>query len=543
MDRFSFLRIPVQWLEDRLGIPTGTPKFLSEPLPEKVGWPHVLGSMLLALFALELLTGILLSFVYSPSPDSAHASVRYLNEEMKGGAWLRGIHHWGAYLMVAILGLHLLRTFLYAAYRKPREITWIVGVLLLLCVLAFAQTGFLLPWDQMAYWGTEVTIQIISTAPLVGSQVGQLLRGGTNIGGFALSRFYSLHTAILPLVTVLLILGHLFLIRRYGITAPWTNTDDSAPRKTPFYPYQTVRDSAAMLMIVTIVFLLAAVLPPELGNPADPSDNSVVPRPDWYFLFLFQLLHHFQGKWEVIGTFVLPNLGILLLLSLPFLDRNPSRKLSQRPVAIALAIVSICSWAYLTYAASAQKPETRGMISPRGLVASRTERVKRPSEVGGVYVLGKRCLQCHAMTAAGNRPLETLAQTQFPAGKPWLQSHLREFGKDTDLSEQEVNEILSVLRLVTNEQSHLLYTIPWPVRFGAHTFHVNDCINCHTVDGQGGKKGPDLTIRPLHSKEWHIQHIRDPQSVVSDSKMMEFPDFSDAEYSALADYILYLHSP
>ncbi len=535
--------MPGEWLENRLGLKTSAQEFLLEPLPDKIGWAHVLGSMLLALFIILLLSGVLLSFVYSPSPENAHASVRYLTEEMKGGAWLRGIHHWSAYLMVAVLGLHLLRTFVYASYRKPREATWIVGVLLLLCVLAFAQTGFLLPWDQMAYWGTEVTIRIISTAPVLGSKIGLLLRGGSTISSFTLSRFYSLHTVILPLITVLLILAHLLFIRRYGITAPWSNTDENPPRNTPFYPFQTVKDSAAMLFIVIVVFLLASLLPPSLGNPADPSDNSIVPRPDWYFLFLFQLLHYFQGKWEVIGTFVLPNLGILLLLSIPFIDRNPSRMLSRRPVAIALLVFAVCSWGFLTYAAVVQRPEEKTKQYPRGLSVSRSEKVKRPSEIGGIYVLQQRCLECHAMTAAGNRPLQILARNQFPAGGSWLKDHLEKNGRDGSLSNEQVNELMSVLRIVTNDQSHLLYTIPRPVRFGAHTFYTNFCINCHTIDGQGGKKGPDLTIRPLRSKEWHIQHIRDPQSVTPGSKMQEFSDFSNAEYSALADYLLYLHLP
>ena len=147
--------------------------FLNKPIPERVGWPHIFGSMLLALFTLQFLTGILLSFVYSASPDSAWKSVRYISEEMPGGSWIRGIHFWGASLMVIVLALHLIRTFIYAAYKKPRQFTWVVGVLLLLVMLAFAQTGYLLPWDQKAYWGTNVTIEIIRTAPILGPYIGR----------------------------------------------------------------------------------------------------------------------------------------------------------------------------------------------------------------------------------------------------------------------------------------------------------------------------------------------------------------------------------
>jgi ubiquinol-cytochrome c reductase cytochrome b subunit len=246
--------------------------------------------------------------------------------------------------MVIVIALHLLRTFLYAAYRKPRELTWIVGVLLLLCVLAFSQTGFLLPWDQMAYWGTEVTIRIIGSAPVIGPRIASFLRGGEVIGSFTLSRFYSIHTVILPLATVLLILGHLILIRRYGITAPWSRTGTEPLRNTSFYPYQTVKDSAAMLLILVVLFGMAVFIPVPLGSPADPGDNSIIPRPEWYFLFLFQLLHYFEGKWETIGTFFLPNLAILLLLLVPFIDRNPDRRLNRRLFAVFAAASCVLLW-------------------------------------------------------------------------------------------------------------------------------------------------------------------------------------------------------
>ena len=208
-------------MENRIRLKTVWRQFLEERLPDKIGWPHVLGSVLLALIAFQFLTGLLLSFVYSASPDGAHASVRYINQQMRGGAWLRSLHYWGASFLVVVAGLHLLRTFLYAAYRKPRELTWIAGVLLFFCILAFGQTGYLLPWDQRAYWGTNVTLQIVRTVPLVGPPLAQLLRGGDSVGALTLSRFYSLHVILLPIATILLVSFHLMLIRRYGITEPW----------------------------------------------------------------------------------------------------------------------------------------------------------------------------------------------------------------------------------------------------------------------------------------------------------------------------------
>src|SRR5262249_22553502 len=223
-------------------------KFLEEPLPDGIGWPHVFGSMLLALFGLQFITGILLSFVYAPSPLSAHQSVSYLLSGMKGGDWLRGLHYWGASFIVILPALHLIRTFVYAAYKRPRQFTWILGVLLLFSALAFAQTGYLLPWDQKAYWGTNVTIRIIETAPLLGPKIGYLIRGGERVGALTLSRFYSIHVVLLPIFTVFLILGHLYLIRRHGITKPWVNVDAPVEKRIPFYPYQMAKDATAMLV-------------------------------------------------------------------------------------------------------------------------------------------------------------------------------------------------------------------------------------------------------------------------------------------------------
>src|SRR5262249_1258941 len=154
--------------------------------------------------------------------------------------------------------------------------------LLLFSALAFAQTGYLLPWDQKAYWGTNVTIRIIETVPLLGPKIGYLIRGGERVGALTLSRFYSIHVVLLPLFTVFLILGHLYLIRRHGITKPWVNVDAPVEKRIPFYPYQMAKDATAMLVILLLLFFFASLLPTPLGRPADPNDATFNPRPDWY---------------------------------------------------------------------------------------------------------------------------------------------------------------------------------------------------------------------------------------------------------------------
>jgi ubiquinol-cytochrome c reductase cytochrome b subunit len=526
----------------------GIKEFLEKPIPERVGWPHVFGSMLLTLFVLQFLTGILLSFVYSASPDAAWKSVKYISEEMTAGAWIRGIHYWGASLMVILIGLHLIRTLLFAAYKKPRALTWIIGVFLLLVILGFAQTGYLLPWDQKAYWGTNVTIEIIRTAPLVGSFIGNLLRGGPVVSALTLSRFYTIHIVLLPLAAIFLITIHLLLIQRHGITAPWTRVGEIAARNKPFHPEQSAKDSTGMLFITALTLILAYLIPPHFGNPADPTDNTFVPRPDWYFLFLFQTLTYFEGPWEIVGTFILPNLGILLLLILPFLDRNPERRLRKRPLVVAAVIVGISLWSYLTYAAIQQTPKQPKWYPARGIELARAERIKRPSEVGGMHVLQEYCFSCHSLTAVGPKPsLQMLSRKYFPSGEIWLEQHLQKSGAEADLDKKETEQILSTLRVTAGNRPDLLYTIPPNVRVGARLFYSQSCTYCHKIDGQGGDqsevKAPDLTFRLLRTKQWHMQHIKDPRTLVPNSDMPPSLHGEPWEYAALADYIMYLHKP
>lgn len=549
----------LNWLENRIGAKTAWRQFLDERLPDRIGWPHVLGSVLLALLAFQFLSGLLLSFVYSPSPEGAHASVRYVSTEMRGGAWLRSLHYWGASFLVVFAGLHLMRTFLYAAYRKPRELTWIAGVLLLFCILAFGQTGYLLPWDQRSYWGTNVTLQIVGAVPVIGPAVAQFLRGGDSVGALTLSRFYSLHVIVLPIVSLLLIGIHLALIRRFGITEPWSRTNAAGTGRTPFYPYQMAKDAAAVLIVLVVLLFMASQLHAPLDSPADPTDTTFVPRPDWYFLFLFQMLRYFEGNWEVVGTFVIPAGVVLILLFLPFLDRNPRRELRYRPYAMTGLFLGLVFFGWLTYAAVQQTPRPQAGIRPAGMMPPRASRIKRPSEVGGLYLLKRHCFECHSMTPLGERTdLQTLTRNQFPTGKAWLDQHLTNPtyqieaadpvpSQDQVLQNKEVEELMSVLRLVAAGETEALVQIPPRVRFGAHFFYNSSCPVCHKVDGQGGKAPevptPDITLRLLRTKEWHMKHIYDPQSLVRDSKMPPFFHYEPHEYEALAEYILYLHTP
>src|SRR5437867_602195 len=199
-------------LQHRIGIHTAVRQFLYDEIPASTGWHQVFGSVALFLFLVQAFTGALLAFNYAPTPGDAYNSLRYILTEVTAGRLMRGLHHWGASMMIVVVVLHMAQVFLYGAYKKPREATWIAGVILLLLTLAYGLTGYLLPWDNRAYWGTVVTTQIAAMAPGLGPYATRLLGGGGSVGVVTFARFYALHVLLLPPATMLLIALHVFLV-------------------------------------------------------------------------------------------------------------------------------------------------------------------------------------------------------------------------------------------------------------------------------------------------------------------------------------------
>lgn len=206
------------WLDERLGLQTIYSTVLDRKVP-KVNWFYTLGSASLFLFVIQGVTGIFLTIYYVPSPDHAYDSVQYIMNGVAFGWLIRGIHHWGATLMVLVVFLHMLRTFFFASYKYPRELTWLTGVLLFLFTLGMGFTGYLLPWNQRAYWATTVGTEIPGTAPLIGTWITNILRGGSDLSAVTLARFFSVHIWWLPAGIVLLISIHMYLIIRLGISS------------------------------------------------------------------------------------------------------------------------------------------------------------------------------------------------------------------------------------------------------------------------------------------------------------------------------------
>ncbi|WP_447976919.1 cytochrome b N-terminal domain-containing protein [Candidatus Nitrospira bockiana] len=322
------------WLDSRLRLRPIERTLLDEPIPGGASWIYVFGSATLFLFVLQAVTGMFLVVYYAPTPDHAYDSLRFVETEVLFGAFVRGLHHWGASGMVVAIGLHMLQTFLYGAYKPPREVMWMVGVLLFLLTLAFAFTGYLLPWDQNAYWATQIGINMVGTVPVVGDLLVRVLRGGESLGALTLSRFFAVHILFLPAALLTLVLLHLFILRRVGPAGPWSEERARAGSET-FYPRQVYMDAVVIGIVFLVIAILALTVRFPLADKADPSDTSFVPVPEWYFLFYYQLLKYVHGPLEPLATWVLPALFFLLLVFWPFIDRNPERHPAKRPAALA----------------------------------------------------------------------------------------------------------------------------------------------------------------------------------------------------------------
>ena len=328
-----------QWLDSRLNLKAVEHSLLDESIPGGASWIYVFGSATLFLFVLQAITGMFLAIYYAPTPDHAYDSVQFIENQVTFGWFVRGLHHWGASGMVIAVGLHMLQVFLYGAFKPPREMMWMVGVVLFLLVMGFAFTGYLLPWDQTAYWATQVGINMMGTVPFVGDFLVKVMRGGETLGALTLSRFFAVHVLFLPAVIVMGIMLHLFILRRVGPAGPWDEQKGKASSE-PFYPRQVYMDAVVMLGIFAMLAVLAVLVPFPLADKANPSDTSFVPVPEWYFLFYYELLKHVHGPMEPLATWVLPGLAVLVMLLWPFLDwKKTVRAPASRPVGMALAVL------------------------------------------------------------------------------------------------------------------------------------------------------------------------------------------------------------
>jgi ubiquinol-cytochrome c reductase cytochrome b subunit len=326
-----------RWFDVRIGVGALMHEALDEPIPGGARWAYVFGSVLLFLFISQAITGIFLALYYVPSADHAHTTVAYIVKEVTGGSFLRSLHAYGSSAVVIVMLLHLTQTFLYGAYKGRREVLWISGCALLGLMLAMAFTGYLLPWDQKAYFATTVGTNMASEVPWIGSTLKRLMRGGNEMGTLTLSRFFVGHVFLLPMSILGLIAAHVFLFRKAGAAGP-PSEDPINPRLPTerFYPRQVLMDTAVALVMICALGLLAHFSPTELGPKANPADTQYVPRPEWFYLPVFQWLKYFKGSLSIVGIVVIPTLTAILIVALPFFDRRLERRPWRRPIAVGI---------------------------------------------------------------------------------------------------------------------------------------------------------------------------------------------------------------
>jgi ubiquinol-cytochrome c reductase cytochrome b subunit len=534
----------VSWLDHRTGVETAIRNFLYEEIPDSSGWRHVFGSVAVFLFLTQAFTGALLAFNYAPTPGEAYNSLRYILTELTGGRLIRGLHHWGASMMIVVVVLHMVQVFLWGAYKKPREATWIVGVVLFLLTLAYGLTGYLLPWDNRAYWGTVVTTQIAGSAPLLGPYMSRLLGGESAVGVVTFARFYGMHVLLLPPATTLLIALHVYLVRKHGV-AP-TPEDETRPRRK-FYPEQVYRDTVAIFVAFAVLFTLAVAARVPLERLADPTDTSYIPRPEWYFLFLFQTLKFLKGPLETIGAVGLPALAVLALVLVPFVDRGRLQRVTRRTAAMGAVALVLVGWTGLTVAAVATTPKPD--ISDQIDFSGPTDWLQlSPEELAGLgFVQKEHCESCHTVGSGKPKVGPDLATTRRKTAA-WMIDHFKRPSAmvpgsqmpPIQLSTPQLNSLASFLLKLNQNNAESLFATPQFAVNGALVYQGKMCGACHMANGVGMKIGPPLNgLDKRRTREWIVKHFNDPQGT-SPGTIMPPYKLPPAEMDDLVSYLLSL---
>lgn len=326
------------------------------PVHKHAFW-YYMGGIVLVLLIEQVVTGLLLMVYYIPELRSAHASILSINSQIEFGWFIRSLHSWGANLMVFFVFVHLFSTYFMKAYRSPRELTWLTGLVLLVITFGFGFTGYLLPWDEMSFFATKIGIDIASKTPLIGESLANVLRGGTDIGQHTLSRFFAIHVMLLPLLLMPLLGIHLWIIQAHGMSEPEPGPTDTSDEGSyeKFFPTFILKDFMAWLLILNLLAILVTLMPWGIGQQADPFAPAPIGiKPEWYFLAMFQFLKLLPPtvgpiEGEQFGMMIFGGIGLVFAL-IPFFDTGASKAWARiatlfgQAVLLGFIVFTIWGW-------------------------------------------------------------------------------------------------------------------------------------------------------------------------------------------------------
>ncbi|MCC6623750.1 MAG: cytochrome b N-terminal domain-containing protein [Deltaproteobacteria bacterium] len=546
-------------LDERLGWRAAARATLHRPLRPSIAYS--LGAALLFALVLQVVTGITLAAHFAPTTTDAWGSVWAIEHQVVMGSYVRGLHHFGASAVVVMCVLHMIQVVAFGAYKRPREGNWLIGILMLGLVLALALTGYLLPWDQHGYWSTQVATGIMGEVPL-GGLVQTMLVGGGELGTTTLTRFYALHTLVLPVLLGGLVLLHLALWIKHG-PRPRPHRPDAVVVGTarPLWPYQVVRDLVVAIVLFGVLTALALTVGATLEAPADPASDFQA-RPMWYFRFLYQLLKLFEGPLVIVGTTILPALVGLYLVAVPWLDRKsptsegPSRRVWIPLALVLVTVIGLTAWSYIADA------NDEAFQQAQVEAAADARRAKELAASGGIDGAGrvvlfeghrlyeeKGCASCHddpeeaAPRLAGWGTLERFHAflsdpdaPRFFAGTPFEEGMPK-----TKLALAQAEALLAYLRDPPSSEA------------GRRTFLDEDCSSCHNLPTADPRtkawdpriEGPDLLGYATY--EWTRGLIRDASHPAyfgdayapadADRVMPAYPDLGPDELDLLVRWL------
>jgi ubiquinol-cytochrome c reductase cytochrome b subunit len=583
----------LEWFDDRWPFKAFIRYSLEEEIPGGDSFWYCFGAVTLFVFVIQVVTGIWQLFFYVPTVDHAYQSVMYLRQEVPFGWFIHGLHYWGSNAFIIIVVVHMLRVFIWGAYKYPRQLTWCVGVLLFFLVMALSFTGALLPWDELGYWAAEVGTSIAGTVPVIGFFIKEFMRGQAGMSQATLSRFFIVHVAILPGILAALIAFHIVAFRQFRSVGPW---DLEKRKKTGFFwPNQILKDLIIVSGLFIVLVALIAFWRAPVTGPADAIDNIIMPKPEWQFLFLYQFLKLFKGRMEPVGTVGVPLVLFLILFLLPFYDRNRSRNPLKRPLAMLGCFALLVWFGVYTVLGYYSKPGAN-LIAKISVSPGSSASVK----AGAQLFSSQGCVACHTVHGQGGHIGPNLSNIGAQGlSNKWLTQQIRdpkshdpstEMPAFKSLTDKQVSNLVDFLQSLggqpssskqssqssgsstqaaqstmpskttaePNSTSKKTSTEPnkssataeeqkqasQPVSLvqqGESLFSSESCIGCHTVDGKGGKVGPNLSDIGNEGKsdKWLTVQIKDPKSHDPDTIMPSFSSLSAQKIEAL---VAYLHS-